>query len=317
MAKLRHGPRPGIAAGILLGPSLLGAVWPAGFNTVFSAVVVGQIDPLSQVGVVLFVFAAGLELSPRRLRGARTAAVLVSHTSIALPSLLAVLVALVAYRRFAPPGLGLLPFALFLGVSMSITALPVMARVLQDRSMVQTRAGMLALTCAAIDDATAWVLLGVVVSLIGGTSSVKAPVAAGLSLVFAATVLALVPRWSTRLAQRGPGVLAPVAIAAALLAALVHQPVLWLWCGLICAVAVLGKLGGATIAARGTGLDWRTCLQVGALMNCRGLTELIILNVGLELGVIGTDLFTVLVLMALVSTAMTVPLLRRLDAGCS
>jgi Kef-type K+ transport system membrane component KefB len=365
-----------IAAGVLLGPSLLGAVWPAGFNTVFSSVVVGQIGALSQIGVVLFVFAAGLELSPRRLRGTSTAAVLVSHTSIALPCLLGVLVGLVAYRRFAPPGLGLLPFALFLGVSMSITALPVMARILQDRWMMRTRAGTLALTCAAIDDATAWVLLGVVVSLIGGTSSVKALVVAGLSLVFAATVLALVPRWSTRLAQRGPGVLAPVAIAAALLAAatterigihaifgafllglacpgehpafaalrkrldgllgsvllplffaqsglrtdlraLLHQPVLWLWCGLICAVAVLGKLGGATIAARGTGLDWRTCLQVGALMNCRGLTELIILNVGLELGVIGTDLFTVLVLMALVSTAMTVPLLRRLDSGSS
>jgi Kef-type K+ transport system membrane component KefB len=363
-----------IAAGVLLGPSLFGAVWPAGFHTVFSTVVVGQVDALSQVGVVLFVFAAGLELSPRRLRGTSTAAVVVSHTSIALPCLLGVLVALLAYRRFGPPGVGPLPFALFLGVSLSVTALPVMARILQDRWMVRTRVGTLALTCAAIDDATAWVLLGVVVSLIGDTSPVRAFVVAGLTLVFAATVLALVPRWSNRFAERSPGVLAPVAIAAALLAAatterigvhaifgaflfglacpgeqpgfvalrkrldgllgsvllplffagsglrtdlraLAHQPVLWLWCGLICAVAILGKLGGATIAARGTGLDWRTCLQVGALMNCRGLTELVILNVGLELGVIRTDLFTVLVLMALVSTAMTVPLLRRLDAG--
>jgi Kef-type K+ transport system membrane component KefB len=360
-----------ILVGILMGPSLFGVVWPGAFKATFSAATVSQIGPLAQLGVVLFVFLAGLEFDTRRLRGRAGVVAVTSHVSIAIPALIGVLLAFAAYRRFGPADVAFLPFALFLGVSMSITALPVMVRILEDLGWYDSPPAIIALTSATVGDVTAWILLAVVVALTRGVSMGSVLVIAAFSAVFVLLVLALVPRWSARLADRWPRPVALGAVVVVLLCAATTErigihaifgafvfgvacrgdhpafaavreriegavrtlllplffalsglrtdigamwrdPSLWVWTVVVVVAAVVGKLGGATIGSRVTGLDWHTALSVGALMNCRGLTELIVLNVGLELGVIDTRLFTIMVMMALISTAMTSPLLNLL-----
>jgi Kef-type K+ transport system membrane component KefB len=362
-----------IATGIVLGPSVFGAVWPAGYVTLFGPAVTRQIDTLAQLGVVLFVFVAGLELSPRLLRGKGDVALVVSHVSIAVPFLFGVALAVPAFPVFAPAHVGFLPFALFLGVSMSITALPVMARILADRGMYRSHVGVVALTSALVDDVTAWTMLVLVVAMTRGHTPGEVLAMIALTATFAAAVLLVVPWTSARLGSRmeGTALLVPVSVGVALLCAAatdrigVHaifgafllgiacpadhpaftavrervggitttlllplffaysglrtdlrsigtDPRLWLWCVVILAFATAGKLGAAALAARTIGVAWRPALSIGALMNCRGLTELVILNVGLELGVLNPSLFTIMVLMALGSTAMTAPLLGLL-----
>ena len=362
-----------IATGIVLGPSVFGAVWPTGYGILFAPLVTRQIDTLAQLGVVLFVFVAGLELSPRLLRGKGDVALVVSHVSIAVPFLFGVALAVPAFPVFAPAHVGFLPFALFLGVSMSITALPVMARILADRGMYRSHVGVVALTSALVDDVTAWTMLVLVVAMTRGHTPGEVLAMIALTATFAAAVLLVVPWTSARLGSRmeGTALLVPVSVGVALLCAAatdrigVHaifgafllgiacpadhpaftavrervggitttlllplffaysglrtdlrsigtDPRLWLWCVVILAFATAGKLGAAALAARTIGVAWRPALSIGALMNCRGLTELVILNVGLELGVLNPSLFTIMVLMALGSTAMTAPLLGLL-----
>ncbi|RAY16153.1 cation/H(+) antiporter [Actinomadura craniellae] len=356
-----------IATGILLGPSVLGALWPGGTAWLLPDPVLSHLGVLAQLGVILFVFLAGLEIDLRSLRGRRRLALVVSHVSIAVPLLLGVAVALAVHSRFAPPGVASMPFALFMGVAMSVTALPVMARILMDAGLHRSRLGTLALTCALVDDLTAWCLLAVVIALVaaGGAAGVLTTIA--LSAGFAAAVLYGVRPLARRFGDAEPA--APVVLGGVLLAAActdwigVHaifgafllglalpadtalarrvrelaggvtmvlllplffaysglrtdlsllgtDPVLWGWCALILLVAVAGKLGGASVAARGLGVSPRESLRIGALMNCRGLTEIVVLNIGLDLGVIGPELFTILVVMALVSTAMAAPIVR-------
>lgn len=360
-----------IAAGILLGPSVLGAVWPAGAAALVPSAILPQLNVLAQVGVVLFVFLTGLELNTNLLRGRGHLAVVVSHVSIAVPFVLGVVLAVVAYVKFAPQGVGFLAFALFMGVSMSVTALPVLVRILKDTGMFHTEVGVVALTCAVVDDVTAWCLLALVVALVTASSltgvlltiALAAAFTAVLFVVFRPLLTRLIGRTSESTSRR----LAPLALVGVLLCAMatewigVHamfgafifglvfprgnaverwlhentgglttalllplffafsglrtdigllaaDATLWLWCGGILLVAVLGKLGGAALAARSVGEGWNRSLQIGTLMNCRGLTELVVLNVGLDLGVLSPTMFTILVLMALISTAMTAPL---------
>ena len=363
-----------IVSGILLGPSVLGALAPGVADALVPPSTLPQISALAQLGVVLFVFLAGMEIDGGMLRGHGRLALLVSHASIALPFLLGVLAAQLAYHRFAPAGIGFLPFALFLGVSMSITALPVLARILQETGLIRTEVGTLALTCALIDDATAWCLLALVVALVVASSVLGVLTTVLLAAVFTTVLLAGVRPALARLGRSGrlprPAVAVPVVLVAVLASASatewigVHaifgafllglvfpsgndvvrsvrsafegltgmlllplffalsglrteigllgtNPVLWLWCGLVLAVAVAGKLGGSVLAARAVGTGWASALQLGVLMNCRGLTELIVLNIGLDLGVLSPELFTILVIMALVSTAMAAPMAKR------
>lgn len=364
-----------IAAGILLGPSLLGAVWPAGAAALLPKVVLPQLNVLAQLGVVLFVFLTGLELNTRLLRGRGHLAVVVSHVSIAVPFLLGVLLAVVAYTRFAPQGVGYLAFALFFGVSMSVTALPVLIRILKDLGMFRSEVGVVALTCALVDDVTAWSLLALVVALVTATSlagvlSTVALTGAFVGLLFFALRPLLTKLVANTTAARVRCV-APLSLVAVLLCAMTTEWIgvhamfgafvfgmifprgnvvekwlhdkagglttalllplffaysglrtnvgliigdawMWLWCAVILLVAVAGKLGGSALAARAVGESWNRSFQVGAFMNCRGLTELVVLNVGLDLGVLSPALFTLLVIMALVSTAMAAPMARRL-----
>jgi K+:H+ antiporter len=364
-----------IVAGLLLGPSLLGAVWPAASSVLLPAKVVPQLNVLAQIGVVMFLFLTGLEVETTLLRGRGRTAVVVSHVSIAVPFLLGVLAAVAAYGRLAPPGISYSAFALFLGVSMSVTALPVLVRILVDLGLLRQEIGVVALTCALIDDVTAWCLLALAVALVTASSALGALTTVALTAVFVAVLMLLVRpallRFVRRANDRTQRGAAPLALVGVLLSAMTTQWIgvhamfgaflfglvfpknnalatwllekvrgmtttlllplffaysglqtdvgliggngaLWLWCGLLLLIAVVGKLGGTAVAARAAGEGWRRSLQLGAMMNCRGLTELVVLNIGLQLGVLSRTMFTMLVIMALLSTAMTVPLVRLL-----
>ena len=372
-----------VIAGIVLGPSLLGAVWPQGMHFLIPSAaadpkgqVPAAIKAVSTIGVVLYMFLVGLELNAARLRKQMHSAVAVSHASIVAPFVLGSALALALYPTLAPAGVPFTNFALFMGVAMSITAFPVLARILTDRKMERTELGTVALGCAAADDVTAWCLLALIVGLAQSQVSSVVAIAAQAALFVAVMVLVVRPL-ATRLNSRldaTPGPLPPLVISGTFLAVLasalateaigIHalfgafllgavvphdgriakefttklkDPVTvlllpaffaytgmrmqiglvssagdWLWCGAIVLVATVGKFGGAMIAARLTGQSWRDSAALGALMNTRGLMELIALNIGLDMGVISPTLFAMMVIMALITTAMTSPIVGLL-----
>jgi len=362
-----------VIGGILLGPSLLGRVAPDSFAQLFPASAVPFLGLHAQLGVVLYMFIVGLELDTHEIRRSGHSTLAISHASIVLPFLLGSWLALVIYREFSSRAVSFTVFALFLGVSMSITAFPVLARILTDRRMSRTRMGSIALICAAVDDVTAWCLLAVVAGiaqarpadalrtvLMTGLFILLMIVFAGAAIRRAVTVL---ERQLPLSRQHLAGVLIAVLASAMttewigihgifgafLLGALVPaaSPVVgelrkrledvvavlflpaffaytglrtevglisgwndWFWCGVVVVVACVGKFGGTLAAARLTGLSWRDGAALGVLLNTRGLIELIVLNIGLDLQVISPRLFTMLVIMAIVTTAMTTPILH-------
>ena len=369
-----------IVAGIMLGPSLLGAVWPGATDWLFSPEVLPFIDVLAQVGLIFFMFLIGLELDVRLIRGRGHAAGMVSHVSIIAPFLLGVGLALVLFSNLGSEEGTFTSFALFMGASMSITAFPVLARILTEKGLYKTRLGAVTLTCAAVDDVTAWCLLAVVVAVARADGMGGALLTIGLSILFVTLMLLVVRPLVARLAKYhedqgglGGAVLAALFVGillsalatdrigihaifgAFLFGAIMPQrsefirelvgkledftvvfllplffaftglrtkvgligtsPELWLYAALILAVAIVGKWGGSALAARVVGLRWRESLALGILMNTRGLTELIILNIGLDLGVIPPTLFAMLVLMALVTTFMATPVLSLIYPG--
>lgn len=351
-----------ILAGILLGPSLLGHVWPGGLDYAFPAEIVGGLKVLSQLGLVLFMFLIGLELDLDKLRGHGHRAVVISHASIIAPMLLGIGLGAWLYPRLGE-GVDRLGFTLFLGAAMAITAFPVLARVLQETGLNRTRIGVLTITCAAVDDVTAWCLLAVVVAIVNSAGAADAVRIVALSLVFlaamltvvkpalrrvptfplwAAVALALVGAWVTeqigihaifgafmagavmprredvrheifdRLETPTLTFLLPVFFVVVGLATrvdLLDTAYLWGITALVILIAIAGKWGGSMLAARAVGEKWRDAATIGILMNTRGLTELVILSVGLELGVISPTLFTIMVLMALTTTLMATPML--------
>ena len=173
-------------AGIALGPSLFGLLWPDAFNALFPATTLGTLKTLSQLGLVLFMFLVGIELDPKLLRGRQRASILISHTSIVFPFVLGAGAAYWLHGSYAPPGVTFLPFMLFMGTAMSVTAFPVLARILNERNLLQSRVGAIAIACAAVDDVTAWCLLAVVVALTRATGIAGAAWTIGLSLGFIA-----------------------------------------------------------------------------------------------------------------------------------
>jgi Kef-type K+ transport system membrane component KefB len=367
-----------IAAGIVLGPSLLGALFPAASAALFPRDSLVTLELLSQLGVLLFMFVVGVELDVAHLRGRAPAAVVISHSSIAVPFIVGMLSSLALYRDYAPAGVSIHAFALFLGIAMSITALPVLARMLEERGLARTPLGTTALTCAAIGDLTAWTLLAFVVALTtaGGAVTILLTMVT-LSAVFVAVMVSAVrPLLARTLATASrTGTLnkeeAAIVLAVLLLSALITEAIgihalfgaflagtvmpaapafrralrerletltsvlllplffvytglrtqigllddvrSWVVCGLIIVVAAIGKVAGTTAAARWTGYGWHQSLTLGALMNTRGLMELVALNVGYDLGILSPRIFTMLVLMALVTTAMTGPLVTLAD----
>src|SRR5437773_5544753 len=360
-------------AGVLLGPSVFGLLAPAAFQFVFPASSLGALRLFSQIGVCLFMFTVGMEMDVTELRSKAHTAVVVSHASIIAPYFFGVLLALFLYGRFAQPGASFTGFALFMGISMSITAFPVLVRILQDRGIFKTSLGSTAVACAAVGDVTAWGMLAFVVAIARATSVGGAAFSLGLVLVFIALMLFVIkpklPSWLGQPALERPdpskAVLAAV-IGVALVSALSTQligihalfgaflagivmptaggfrdklvvrvenlssvlllPLFfafiglrthiglfngargWLICLVIIGVATAGKLGGSALAARLTGMDWRESLQAGALINTRGPMEIIALNIGYHVGILSPRLLTLLVIMALVTTVMTGPL---------
>jgi len=368
-----------MVAGILLGPSLLGWVAPAAQQFVFPSDSMEPLRLLSQIGVILFMFIVGIELNLGHLRDRAHAAVMVSHASIVLPFFLGTAVALFLYGPLAPAGVPFSAFALFIGVSMSITAFPVLARILEERGIARTHLGTTAIACAAVDDITAWCLLAVVVALVkaGGVGGSLWTI--GLTLLYTLLMLFLVRPRLARIAERramtgnggsSSGLLAALfalvfasalatevigihALFGAFLAGVCMPPSRelrhflrerletfssafllplffaftglrtqigllndwqgWLMCLGIIAVAIAGKLGGSMAAARWTGLSWSDSFSLGALMNTRGLVELIVLNIGFDLGILSPRIFAMLVLMALITTFMTGPLVALVE----
>ncbi|HVA49482.1 MAG TPA: cation:proton antiporter [Pirellulales bacterium] len=371
LARWRQPPVIGeILAGIALGPSLLGHFWPGASEFLLPADVAPYLNVLAQLGVVLYMFVVGLELNAGLLRDRAHATIAISHASILAPFLLGALLALWLYPRLSSQDVRFTSFALFLGAAMSVTAFPVLARILSDRGLTKTGLGVLALSCAAADDVTAWCLLALVVGVAQANVAVAMWVIAGTVGYLAAMFVVarpLVGRWlrqhdgpltPTKMALVFVAVLASAitteligvhAIFGAFLlgAVIPHDSRLakeiafkledvvtilllpaffaltgmrtriglvsgldaWLICGLVLLVATCGKFGGTLGAARLAGLSWRDSAALGVLMNTRGLMELVVLNIGLDLHVISPTLFAMMVVMAVVTTMATTPIL--------
>jgi Kef-type K+ transport system membrane component KefB len=362
-----------VIGGILLGPSLLGQVSPEAYAYILPASIAPFLGMVAQLGVILYMFLVGLELDPDHLRGQLKATIATAHVGIVLPFMLGSALSLYLYPRFSTSDVSFTNFALFLGVAMSITAFPVLARILSDRGMIRTKLGAIALTCSAVGDVTAWCLLafivgvvqakaesalmvtlltlgfigfmfvavrpltarmarawdrnptqgGIAFALVGVLVAAMTTEAIGIHAVFGAFLLGAVIPHDSALGRSLKDSLENVVTILLLPAffaftgmrtqiGLVSSGYEWAICGLIIVVAVAGKFGGTLIAARATGLGWRDAAGLGVLMNTRGLMELIVLNIGLDLGVISPTLFTMMVLMALTTTLATTPVLQQL-----
>jgi Kef-type K+ transport system membrane component KefB len=363
-------------AGILLGPSLLGWIAPHFSAYLFPPSSLGFLNALSQVGVVIFMFLVGLGINPKELQHQSHAAVLVSHVSITAPFVLASLLALYLYPRLSDDSVSFTNFALFMGAAMSVTAFPVLARILTERDMMQSRLGTVAIASAAVDDVTGWCILAYIVVLIRAahqTTSIW--VTLGGILLFLVVMIYGVRFVLSRLLERTfrkygeisenrMAFLLLLALASALCTerlgihllfgsflmgaimpkepafvryvldrfetititlllplffaftglrtniGLFKGPTMWFYCGLIILVATGGKLGGSTIAGWFSGMPLKEAAGLGTLMNTRGLMELVILNIGLDIKVISPALFSMMVVMALFTTFMTTPVLE-------
>ena len=373
-----------IIAGIALGPSLFGLYFPDMKDALFPLASLGNLQMLSQVGLILFMFVIGMELDLKALKNKANEAVVISHASIVIPFALGIGLSYLIYPNFVPkeidPITGIevfkipfLSFSLFMGIAMSITAFPVLARIVQERGIHKTKLGTIVITCAAADDITAWCILAAVIAIVKAGSFISSLYVIGLAVVYVIGMLFVVKPFLKRIgvlyAKKDNIKKSVVAIffltlivssylteiigIHALFGAfmtgaimpdiskfrnvfiekvediavilflplffvftglntnigLLNDAYLWKVTGLIIAVAVVGKFFGSALAAKFVGQNWRDSLTIGALMNTRGLMELVVLNIGLDLGVLSPKVFTMMVIMALVTTFMTGPLL--------
>ena len=370
-----------IVAGICLGPSLLGWIFHNTSAFIFPTDSFKNLQFLSQIGLAFFMFVVGMELDTHKVKNKAHDAVMISHASIVIPFFLGVWLAYYIYPQFSPANISFLSFALFMGISMSITAFPVLARIVQERKLSGTPLGSLAITCAAADDVTAWCILAVVITIVKAGSLWSAALTLMLALAFVSAMLYLIKPWIAKafhqMAIKGKeksivalaflmllfsawaaevigihalfgaflaGVIMPSEVAVQKLLTdkledvsvllllpiffaftglrtqigLLDQGHLWAVFGMIMLVAVAGKLGGSAATAKLMGQSWTDSLAIGALMNTRGLMELIVLNIGYDLGILSPEIFAMMVLMALGTTFMTGPLLdlvKRIESN--
>jgi Kef-type K+ transport system membrane component KefB len=366
-----------ILAGIVLGPSLVGAYFPEFSAALFPFESLGNLQFLSQIGLILFMFVVGMELDLKVLKNKANEAVVISHASIVIPFALGIGLAYFIYHKFAPEGVKFLSFSLFLGIAMSITAFPVLARIVQERGIHKTRLGAIVITCAAADDITAWCLLAVVIAIVKAGTFVSSLYIILLALLYVLTMLFVVKPFLKRigdlysstenlskpvvaiffltliLSSYATEIIGIHALFGAFMTGvimpdiskfrnvfiekvedvslilllplffvftglrtqigLINDPYLWKVTGFIILVAVVGKFFGSALAAKFVGQNWRDSLTIGALMNTRGLMELVVLNIGLDLKVLTPEVFTMMVIMALVTTFMTGPALDLIN----
>ncbi len=309
-----------MVAGIALGPSLLGHLLPAQHRILFPEESRLALTVAAQSGVMLFMLAVGTRIEFDVFRRHSRAIALIAAAGVTVPFVLGGALGVLLYSRFADPLVSRLPFTLFIATAMSVTAFPVLARIVMERGLGSTVPGKTALVCAAINDAVAWVLVAIVVVLVAGNARPVPPVVHGVFVAFAAGVLSALawPRLAARIQSIEAVVsrlLLPVFFVLTGLRTdlrlLGLRGTSWVWCVLIVVVATAGKLGGAALAARAAGMSRADSLTLGALMNTRGLMELVVLNIGYELGLLPPGVFAMMVVMALATTCAAGPLVDR------
>ena len=366
-----------IAAGIILGPSLIGTYFPEFSSTLFPVESLGNLQFLSQIGLILFMFVIGMELDLNILKNKAQDAVVISHASIIIPFALGMGLAYFIYESFAPEGVQFLSFGLFIGIAMSITAFPVLARIVQERGIHKTRLGTIVITCAAADDITAWCILAAVIAIVKAGSFISSLYIILLAVAYVIVMLKLVRPFLKRvgdlhssretlskpivaiffltliISSYATEVIGIHALFGAFMAGAIMPenikfrnifiekvedvalvlllPLFFVFTGLrteigllddihlwkitavIICVAVIGKFLGSALAARFVGQNWKDSLTIGALMNTRGLMELVVLNIGYDLKVLSPEIFTMMVIMALFTTFMTGPTLDLIN----
>ncbi len=360
-------------AGIVLGPSLVGMYFPEFSAFLFPKESLGNLQFLSQIGLILFMYIVGMELDLSVLRKKAHDAVVISHASIIIPFALGIGLSYFIYQEFAPSGIQFTSFALFIAISMSITAFPVLARIVQERNLQKTKLGTIVITCAAADDITAWCILAAVIAIVkagsftssiyviimaiayvflmikivrpflkrvgdlqAGKNTISKPMVAiffltlilssyvteviGIHALFGAFMAGAIMPENTKFRTLFIDKVEDVALVLLLplffvftglrtQIGLLNDAHLWITAGFIILTAVLGKFAGSALTARFVGINWKESLTIGALMNTRGLMELIVLNIGYDLGVLSPEIFAMLVIMALFTTFMTGPAL--------
>ncbi len=361
-----------IVAGIVLGPSVLGHLSPEMSGFLFPPDSLNNITILSQFGLILFMFAIGMELDITEVRKKLKETILISHTSTIVPFFCGMLTAYFVYDQYADKSTPFLSFALFVGIAMSITAFPVLARIIQERGLTRTHLGTISLASAANGDITAWCLLAVVIAIAQAGSMLSAVYnilfsmiyitfmflavrpflrmignvyhnkevidktlvafmfllliissylteILGLHALFGAFIAGVVMPANVKFRKIMTEKVEDVSLALFLPLffvstglrteiGLLNSPDLWWMCGVFILVAILGKFGGAMFSARFVGESWKDSLYIGALMNTRGLMELVVLTIGYEMKILSPPVFVMLVLMTLVTTFMTIPL---------
>jgi Kef-type K+ transport system membrane component KefB len=359
-----------VLGGIAMGPTILGKLLPEVQAFIFPKGLNPSIDALAQIGIILFMFIVGMEFDTRKLKNKVGSSLIISHTSIFVPLFLGALMSFWIFPRFAPESVPFALFALFLGVSISVTAFPVLARIIKDLGIQNSPMAVVTMGCAALDDVTAWCLLALITCVAGKDLSLAWQMLA-LTLVFAGTmywiVRPLVTRFAASVEEKGFRVETfTIVIVALLMSALATEaigihalfgafflgvliptestlarklnlrletltttlflPLFFVYSGLktdlnlltdgegflltviVTTVAIVGKVGASGISAYFTGVNKRDSLALGLLMNTRGLVELVVLNLGLELGLLTPLLFSAFVVMTLITTLMTTPL---------
>lgn len=367
-----------IIAGIVLGPSLIGAFFPEFYHILFPESSFNNLKILSSIGLILFMFVVGMELDLKVLRTKMHEAVVISHASIIIPFTLGMALAYFLYDSFAPESIPFVSFSLFLGISMSITAFPVLARIVQEKGINKTKLGTIVLTCAAVDDITAWCVLAVVIAIVKAGSVISSLYTILFAVFYVVMMIKVIKPFLHRIGELHTtkehlnksvvalffltlvasafctevigihalfgafmaGAIMPnnkafrhvfvekvEDIATVLLLplffvytglrtkiGLLNEPNLWMVTGWIILVAIVGKFAGSALSARYVGRQsWRESLMVGALMNTRGLMELVVINIGYDLGVLTPEIFAMMVIMALITTFMTSPSLSLID----
>ncbi|ESU19122.1 Na+/H+-exchanging protein [Flavobacterium cauense R2A-7] len=366
-----------ILAGIVLGPSVIGNYFPGFSEALFPAASLGNLQFLSQIGLILFMFVVGMELDLKVLQNKAKEAVVISHASIVIPFTLGLVLAYFIYTEFAPEGVEFISFALFTGIAMSITAFPVLARIVQERGLHKTKLGAMVITCAAADDITAWCILAAVIAIVKAGSFLSSLYIIALAIIYVFLMLKFVKPFLKRIGElydNPDSITKPViaiffltllissyateiigihALFGAFMAGvimpesmrfrnvfiekvedvsqvmllplffvftglrtqigLLDDAYLWEVCGYIVLVAVVGKFVGSALTARYVGQSWKDSLTIGALMNTRGLMELVVLNIGYDLGVLKPEIFAMMVIMALATTFMTGPALDLIN----